>query len=115
MPTTFQPHSRHHRGTLPPSMMCRGVGTPDPEKREKRSLASLASGKPMLLTRILSHQGLLPYASDPWPPPVRPLTLPGHTAVAVIRPAEPPASPMTLELAGLPRPDGGELVVPIER
>ena len=69
----------------------------------------------MLLIRTLTRVGLLPEPDDPWPPPVRRLPLEGHGSVAVIRTAKPPAPPWTLELAGLPRPDGGTLVVTVER
>jgi hypothetical protein len=68
-----------------------------------------------LLTRTLSRANLLPPAGAVWPPAPRRLWLASPETVAVIRAAEPPAPCWTLELAGLPRPDGGSLVVLIER
>jgi hypothetical protein len=69
----------------------------------------------MLLTRTLTRVGVLPQPDDPWPPPVRRLSLEGHGSVAVIRAAELPAPTCSVKLAGLPRPDGGILVVSVER
>lgn len=69
----------------------------------------------MLSIRTLSRGGLVPAATDPWPPTVRRLLLEGSSIVLLIRPAAPPAALRSLELTGLPRPDGGLLAVPIER
>src|SRR5215475_1539987 len=69
---------------------------------------------PFLITvRALRQTGSLPSSRDSWPPIERRALM--REQVLSICPAEPPFSPDSLILAGLPRPGGGRLVVPIER
>lgn len=67
-----------------------------------------------ILIRQLTRSGHLPASFASQAPEPKQVPLQEHTAV-VIRQGHSPVPAMTLELAGLPRPGGGELVVSLER
>jgi hypothetical protein len=69
----------------------------------------------MISIQAVTRVGLLPATCVLWPPPLRRLVLGSRKVVVVICPAMPPAPAGSLELAGLPRPNGGTLAVPLER